>query len=277
MNAKIIKQFGFQRSGTNAIKALIEINFEDCIVVQSYLGNKHDVFDWDILEQGAHTGKYGEYYFKNDLDGVIREHLSARKLLFIINIKDPLSWLCSYFHYRNMALKFKKPELRVAPVFDLAFVEFTMRVWKRNITSWLNFAEAHAEQCFVFQHETLLSSPEIVLTAIRDKFDLKMKADSLCLIDGYTMCGTDTIHGLDLIRKHKSVNREYHLKCEWISKLDDAKISAMLVFMDKFFKENRHYLKYFSLEHLAGVERIRTAFAAIQPLAGKLLAGKPPD
>lgn len=40
-----VKLYGLQRSGTNLVKGLLEINFQDVIVLQRILGNKYGPLD----------------------------------------------------------------------------------------------------------------------------------------------------------------------------------------------------------------------------------------
>ena len=58
-----IKQFGLQRSGTNAVKALLEVNFPEIRVLTTYLGNKHKPTNYQTLVEQSDDSNFEEYDF----------------------------------------------------------------------------------------------------------------------------------------------------------------------------------------------------------------------
>ena len=62
-----IKQFGLQRSGTNAVKALLEVNFPDIRVLTTYLGNKHKPTNYQSLVDQSDDPDFQEYDLTSNL------------------------------------------------------------------------------------------------------------------------------------------------------------------------------------------------------------------
>lgn len=98
---RFIKQFGLQRSGTNALKALVELNFSDVTVLSGYLGDKHAETSWDLMLQQGRSQDPKEFGVSHDaVDQILRE-VEQKTLPIIINLKDPVSWVNSYCVFRR--------------------------------------------------------------------------------------------------------------------------------------------------------------------------------
>ncbi len=75
-----IKQFGLQRSGTNALKALLETNFPKIRLLTTFLGNKHQPIDFDTLNENSNDENFAEYDISSDHVEKIKSQINAKSL-----------------------------------------------------------------------------------------------------------------------------------------------------------------------------------------------------
>lgn len=240
-----IKIFGLQRSGTNAVCSFVEQSF-NVNVLQNYLGNKHTPFDWKTLESALGEIE-GFGLTKSELDE-ISKLVREKKLNFIINIKDPISWLGSYYKYQKKKTLYKNPEANFE--FSETFARRVLKAWEANILSWLSFFQKNPELCILIQHEEVLSGLERKLVEIETKFGLNRKTESLVhYSDGYAKRGTDQQKADELINTKVKFDRTKHLDGRWLKEIPDEPLEIAIHFWIEFKRENPEYASLFNFEH----------------------------
>lgn len=247
----IIKQFGLQRSGTNALKALVEINFKDIYVLSNYLGNKHDGTSWKTMEEFMLNQNPQEFYISEEMKDIIEKSVNDKHLYCIINIKDPVSWLNSYYKYQRKKVLFKNPEAKFE--LDLKFAQKSLHNWwAGNISSWLDFAIQNEAITVVVQHETILDNPINKLKEMEQKFQLNREDEEYKLyLEGYTKRATDKEHGQDILNSKITFDRSYHLHGVWKNDMPEEVFNYALEFMTEFFHINKQYMSFFDFSYFS--------------------------
>lgn len=248
MYKTFINQFGLQRSGTNAVKALIECNCEDSYVVAELLGHKHKPFDWSKVGEAAAEEIVVSNFGRAGAQ-TIADEIASRELRFVVNIKDPVSWLWSYFRYQKR--KFHRKNPKGSYELDEVYASKALRAWHRNVSSWLPFVMEHEAKSVVIQHEHLLRDPRKVLDQMVQKLDLDYASEEPDLfLDGYARAANELHRGSEVIDSKLRFDRSYHLDGIWAEEMPSKHYAYATHFMNKFFRRNPGFRPFFDLSHL---------------------------
>lgn len=249
----IIKQFGLERSGTNAIRALIEANCSNCVVLTTTLGHKHLATSWDAIDeelQSLETSSLeGEAV---DLNGVWKA-VKERDLRFLISVKDPVSWVWSYFRYSRSKWMRRQP----LETFELTseLTDKWLNSWKRRMVSWLRFAKSNADHTMVVQHETLVKDPKRVLEATKVRLGLEWNDGDRELFEDKYATRALAKYGAEVFETGEAFNGDYHLNGDWMREMPEGVQGRAVEFMHEFFDTYRNLKPFFDLQHLSEVER----------------------
>lgn len=211
-----IKQYGAMRTGTNYLKRLLEINFNNLQVFGSILGWKHGMYE---TKNGPdHTVDHKDWLnkqFKNgkvySVDGYPLTYSydelleSIDKLKYIINIKKPHAYVVSYKKFR-----FPKQQLTIERVKKLCSDYNIM------YNKWKKFYENTSKLCLIVTHESILYDFRHVLFNIQTSLSLIRKTDRYT--DEVQPVKASTDHGL-LIDRGKIFNKDYYLNSEYMNEL----------------------------------------------------------
>lgn len=224
---RYVKQFGLQRSGTNAVKALLELNFKDVHVLSNFLGDKHAEGSWSTMRDNLSNQMPGDFELNAEDFGVIHDLVVAKKLPLVFNIKAPASWVNSYYNYQKKKVLFKNPSAEF--LFDISFARRVLDKYESVVGSWLELMD-DSECFFVFVHE------EVVAGVDSDKLDnishvLGGEVSELFPVgrlSGYAKRGVDSQHGKDLINEKMRFDRDYHLEGGWEGDVPNEVMSFLL-------------------------------------------------
>ena len=209
-----VKQFGLQRSSTNTVKALLEINFVQVHVLAGYAGNKHHATDWATMAAQVQQDDPADFGLSTQAAEQIAGQIAQRTLPVIINIKEPVSWVNNYYRYSYKKALSKNPHSTFA--FDRHFVEKVLPNWEANVLSWLAFHDQHPRS-LVFVHEEVVAGFDQQLALIRERFGLQpAERYPTGRLDGYARRGIETQHGDELIVPRMAFDRDYHLAGRWL-------------------------------------------------------------
>lgn len=221
-----VKQYGLQRTGTNAVKALLEDNFHNVEVLTTTYGSKHDLPEPDVADDP--------------------------ELRFCVNVKDPLSWLVSYHRYRSLQAREEKPSRRIDPLTRLADV--WLERWEENTYAYLSLAERYPGRSTVIQHEHLLRNPGEVVSQLERDLDLERRGGRPSLfLKGYARRGNEYTRGAELIDRDRSFDRARHLNGKWATGLPREVRNKGRDCLNEFLQTYPHYRRYFNLSHLKGI------------------------
>lgn len=208
-----IKQFGLQRSGSNALKAMLEINFAQVRVLANFSGHKHEPTSWSMMAERAAAAEPAAFGLTAEAAAQIAAQIAQRTLPVVITIKEPVSWVNSYYRYR------RKENLGANPTadfpFDEAFCTKVLKSWETNVLSWIALHDQHP-QSLLFLHEEIILGFDRQLELIRERFGLQVSGRYPSgHLAGYARRGTETQHGDELINEKMAFDRNYHLGGRW--------------------------------------------------------------
>lgn len=210
----IFKQYGEQRTGTNLLKRLLELNFADVVVFGSVLGWKHGLFhlangsdsrsarsheDWvRQKEKGGQVFSVDNLPLPYTSDFLLK---AAGQLNYLISFKQPLPWLVSLKRFR-----FPKKD------FEEAHVKQLFRVYTSNYRTWLQLPNA-----LVIDHDLLLEDDKCrcLLQHIATRYGLTRKGPQIVHERRVVKASTD--HGLLLA--DTAFDREYYLSQRYLKDL----------------------------------------------------------
>jgi hypothetical protein len=211
-----VKLYGLQRSGTNLVKGLLEINFRDVIVLQSILGNKHEPFD----RQQALSWQPADLdprYLKMSTEEIerARESLRARRMYVVLSIKNPYSWLVSYYRLRKLK---NRNYMKWSP----AYIRENLPLWIRRNTGWLKDLENEFGDRLIvnFYDETCIDARSFLETA-ESRFSLTRKGDLVTSLSRATLRANDSHFGESVMSKEvfdHSVYTEKHYRHRFTDK-----------------------------------------------------------
>ena len=207
-----IKQFGLQRSGTNAVKALLEVNFPDIRVLTTYLGNKHKPTNYQTLVGQSDDSNFQEYDLTSNDVTQIKELVASKNLPIIFQIKKPIPWFESYFRYQKKKILFRNPEAN--PEFNYNWISKSLDIWNTSVTSWLGFSKKYPNS-IVIEHMEILTNPDNVVQRIMSKLSYE-KTKTIELIENEMKRGHYKEHGKDLINPYHKFDPTFHTGKKWL-------------------------------------------------------------
>ncbi len=235
-----IKQFGLQRSGTNALKALLEMNFPKIRVLTTFLGNKHHPMNLETLETNSRNDDFAEFGLNIEQTRRIQEEIKDKSLPIIFQIKKPIPWFDSYFRYQKQKIQFSNPDAN--PLFDERWVVNSLSLWNKSVGSWLEFSKKYSN-CLFFEHIELLTNPDDVVQRISEKFSFE-KNRKIDPIENEMKRGHYKEHGKDLINPYHKFDPSFHTDNKWLENytpqlLEFAKLKVdELISSNKLFSES---------------------------------------
>jgi len=169
---KIVKIYGLERSGTNYLQWLLEHNLEGIDIFTNQLGWKHGPVapslvktianGFDSLTPPEINHLLGHRWFKSPgRITAVTEQLRHNQIVFVIVVKNPLSWYSSISRYKKFSFHPLRPRY-----FD---------EWRTKHQGWLRFAETRDAVASVIKFEDLLNDPQSVIHGLATKFSISFK------------------------------------------------------------------------------------------------------
>ena len=229
-----IKQFGLQRSGTNALKALLEVNFPQIRVLTTFLGNKHEPIDYMSLQENCNKKDYAEYELTLEDVNRIQKQIADRALPIIFQIKKPIPWFDSYFRYQKKKIQFRNPESN--PEMDENWIIKSSAIWNRNVSSWLEFSKEYPN-CVIIEHMDILTNPDRVIQDILSEFSFE-KNKEIQLIENEMKRGHYKEHGEDLINPYHKFDPSFHTEKKWLGNYSPELLEFAQLSVDELISNN---------------------------------------
>lgn len=196
---KYIKQYGIQRSGTNYMRAVFEMN-TDCRVLSNIGGFKHGKI--------TNVSNFREIKSEIPREEILRidKMLQANEITRIVIIRQPFSWIPSIARYLN------KP--------------ITNDFIKEQLDRYIELNSHWATECdYTIYFDELLQCPECIINDCVKEIGLTRITDEIVLPKGYMKRGGD-------IPAEKNVtsspfNRKYIDDKLYLSKLTKEQINLI--------------------------------------------------
>jgi len=220
----VIKQYGLERTGTNYIKGLLDINIKDCRVLGNLFGLKHEPFNpKDIetkLDKNYHPKKddeldFGKYVDISDRElEIVKDLIRNGEVKYLVMIKDPYSWVSSYNDCHWLA---PKHGFEYGPI-SLPKVKSYMGRWNSVYNNWVNTLPS--DKTLFISYEDLIIDPQKVIEGICSEFNLTMSGEFKNIKNNMGM--TADIHGSRNTENWDfSVKKQYYLTKEYMDRLTD--------------------------------------------------------
>jgi len=241
-----LKQYGLQRSGTNAVKALLEINFPNIRVLTTYLGNKHNPTDFASIKMLSQEKKLSDFDITIDDAEQIRIAVESRNLPILIQIKKPIPWLDSYFRYQKKKILFSNPDAN--PKFNNEWVDKALEVWEKCLESWINFSNSYSK-CKIIEHVEFLKNLDKTIQELANFLDIE-KDKKIELLEFQMKRGHYKEHGSDLINPYYKFDPSFHLENKWL----DNYPPELLEYAEKRVKDvldNNNVLSSYEIDFLS--------------------------
>lgn len=225
------KQYGAQRTGTNYLKRLVELNFKNVTVFGSVLGWKHGMFETgngyqhkcDSHKQWVDDKtKSGDVYSvdQHRLKYTPQElHDACERLNYLISIKNPHAYVVSYKRFRAKNQPWNARQ-----------VEQWLQHYLNMYSTWRQLYDKHVDTSIMIEYEQLLRNRDTVLRMIQSKFQLQSTHD--VFQDEVQPVKASTDHGL-LIDKHKQFDANYYLNHEYMNEIPDNMITLVNRILDQ--------------------------------------------
>lgn len=188
-------------------------------------------------------------------DQVLRA-LRGRSLKFVISVKDPVSWVNSYFRYAKTKYEYRRSGKRFE--FTLDFTAKALDSWRERMASYADFVAENPTLCLVVQHESLLQSPRAVLERFENQFNLSASKEPELFLQGYAKRGTEEEQGRALINPKMSLDRAYHLEGRWVDDVPREVLEYAIDFRDRVFNRQPRIRGLLNVESL-GVHLAKAA------------------
>jgi hypothetical protein len=217
------KQYGELRTGTNYLKRLLEINFNEVTVFGSILGWKHGTYD--TSNSVDDTKSHAEWIDKQTRDGIVysvdnipikykstelRESLSGLKYIF--SIKRPVSFVLSF-------KKFRMPNRALT---DAVIVKLCHR-YNERYTTWLSMFRDSEESSIIVPYESLIMDYNHILLSVQLKFDLQPKQKQFTNETKTVKASTD----VGLIIDKERFNTDYYLYEHYLNDISERQVAII--------------------------------------------------
>lgn len=232
MEMNYFKQYGAQRSGTNYLKRLIELNFKDVTVFGSILGWKHGMYETGNGKKFT-CGSHEEWIDKQiKPDGKVAsvdrfplkytpEELrsACKELKYLISVKDPYSYVLSFKNFRAKKRDWNKDQ-----------VDRWLTEYLTSYNDWDDLNKRYPDRCYIIRYDLLLSNRDSILSSIQSKFNLQRKENPF--IDEPRKVNASTDHGL-LISK-SNFDRDYYIEKKYMLELPEDIIDMITSRLQKW-------------------------------------------
>lgn len=193
----IVKQYGLERSGTNYLKALLELNIDNIYVLSNAWGPKHlkyvkphefynPLLDKNVItDPDIMTPKFIEE---------INYKLKENKVLYIISIKHPIDWIVSF---RRFMLKHR--------LYVDTNIEYLVERWNTINRQWISSFKYYKFKYYIFYYSDIISGPEIAIIKFSEVNNLNMKPI-------FTQIINEMIEGVDIPGERNISDNPFYFK-----------------------------------------------------------------
>ena len=221
---KIIKQYGIERSGTNYIKALIELN-STAIVLSILFGGKHDKYFKITKDFDPFENKWVITDLSKEQILQIKDQFLKDNILYLVSIKNPYAWFVSF---REFCEKHKSDKVFIQPA-ELDAISL-IKYWNELNFNWID--NLSSKNYYVVSYDKLIQSPFEEIRKIFNKFDIQFLNENIVGIENNMLEGPDT-HGSKNISENIFDKKDYYTSGEYIEKLSEYDLEIIEKYADK--------------------------------------------
>ena len=240
---KYFKQYGEQRTGTNYLKSLLELNFEEATVFASVLGWKHGMYEvsnykerWymnnlkTFPEFEAESHKDWVRKMSKGIDPKTAKPLLEGQVLCVDNYvlpfsADELNYACDNLNYIFMVKDiygfvysfkmFRHRRLDWEDVLKNGWVKRWCNRYELNYKRWVELFEDNKDNSIFVQYEDLIQDKNKILSQFESKFKLTKKHKGYVDEDKVVQASTD----MGLIKTKIPFDKNFYLNRRYMDHL----------------------------------------------------------
>lgn len=231
-----IKLFGLQRSGTNVVKGLLELNFRDVVVLQSILGSKHNPFERDQALLWEPTELDSRYVkLSNEEIEQAKNALRSKRMCAVLTIKSPYAWLVSYYRLRKLK---NKNYMKWSP----AYIKKALPIWIKANNGWLvDLENEFADRLVINFYDKSSNDASSLLNAMEESFSLTRKGEFISLLPKATLRGNDSHFG-ETIMGNEKFNHNYYAQKRYRRRFTERQKVIVESILEKAPKRLKPYI-----------------------------------
>lgn len=265
---RYFKQYGCKRTGTNYLRALLQQNFDDVIVLMHTLGGKH--------EYPVDLQKYlGEY--KSDPEGFVVAATSAHPaetslpfsteqiafmkthatglskavsdghIHYLVSIKNPYAWINSNKNPESWVNNNYRDILNAQGAYSPGartnlLIRLKSREFNSLYSSYFDLSKRFPEQTTIVRYEDILADTSGFLNDLSQRLKLKCSLPSYADIKGNAV-PTVWDQEFTIDKKNDEFTRDYYLKENYLNDLSPDIITILEAEIDWGLMKNYGYYK----------------------------------
>ena len=232
---KYFKQYGEQRTGTNYLKSLLELNFKKTIVFASVLGWKHGMYE---------TSNYKERWYMSgnkvlpefeceSHEQWIKKMTKGGSVYCVDNYKLPFSikeleHACDHLNYIFMIKdiygfiysfkKFRHPKMTWQEITDRGWIEQWCDRYEMNYRNWIEVYEKNKTNSIFVRYEDLIVNKNKILNQFKFKFNLTNEHEGYVDEQRVVKASTD----MGLIKTQEGFNKKFYIDRLYMDELPNS-------------------------------------------------------
>ena len=205
------KQYGLERSGTNYIKALLDINFQNTRVLSNIYGFKHGDFQpFDAGYNPALDRNVVTDLKTNELE-FVKESFRTNQIKYLVSTKLPHSWATSYS---------KCPWIRGTNSLSVENVTSYIDKWNKQNRNWIEYIlEKESLSSVLIRYEDLVVDPQKVINMISMKYAIDIK-EAFNILEFRRMRTGPDVNGFKNITNHR-FDKSYYTEERYMNELPE--------------------------------------------------------
>ncbi|HLJ74798.1 MAG TPA: hypothetical protein VKU62_09445 [Thermoanaerobaculia bacterium] len=244
----VIKQYGERRTGTNYVRALMQANYPEALVLTYILGDKHSPpAPLDAIWDAAQSSVDPELEFvrratlavrsQNSHDGDITQLAEMRKraaavaqaqrsgtMRFVITIKDPYAWIVSVARFHQWVHN----DVETLHDWDCDQLREMCLQYNRHYAAWRQLTQANPSRVAWIRYEDLLGGAEAAFRNVELTFGLSRERDFVDLPERIEPSWWDHLPVL----KSESFDRSYYLERRYFERLQPMHMDIIAATID---------------------------------------------
>ncbi len=235
-----IKQYGAKRTGTNYLKNILHLNFDNIFVLSNILGWKHGVYSGDSLrledwygpkDKISHKERKDTSEIFNKYQSKIKDDIKKDQIRYVICAKNPYAWIDSMIRYLK-----KEPTILEKE----CFIKEHIFNWNKIYSSWLTLI-SKKKFVVIVKYENMISSFDSEMKKMENKLKLK-PIDNVYLNDFRKMKRlSDSSWSVNNVMKVQN-NNNYYLKEEYLKNINKKSILNINKFLNKDVMKGLGYI-----------------------------------
>lgn len=205
------KQYGLERSGTNYLKALLDINLQNTRVLSNLYGFKHGCFQPFDADYNPDDDINVITDIKSNELELVKKSFQSNQIKYLVSTKSPHSWVVSYN---------KCHWIKGTNDLSAGNVSSYITKWNEQNRNWIeNILQIESLSSFLIRYEDLVSDPQNVIHMISKRYAINPREPFNRLEFKRMRTGLD-VHGFKNITNH-SFDKSFYTEKRYMNELPE--------------------------------------------------------